>query len=169
MTAEARALVRASWDALAGDAAAGDAARLGALGERFYERLFALDAGVRPLFAAADMAAQQAKLVAMLGAMVRVLDDPDRLVPTAAALAARHVGYGVRGPHYALVGEALRGALGDVLGARATPAVLAAWGEAYALLAAVMRRSADAVHQHAVHQHAAHQHAAGAAPAAHHP
>ena len=159
MTPEARALVRASWDALAGDAA-----RLGALGERFYGRLFALDPGVRPLFAAVDMAAQRGKLVAMLGAVVRVLDEPDRLVPTAAALAARHVGYGALGRHYDLVGEALRGALadvlGDALGARATPAVLAAWAEAYALLAAVMRRSADAGRADAVR-------AGAAAPAPH--
>ena len=134
MTAERRHLVQASWDAVAAESVP--------LAERFYVHVFAMAPEARALFAATDMAAQRRKLTDMLAALERALDEPDRLVADAAALGARHAGYGVRDAHYAVVGDALRAALADVLGARFTAATHAAWTEAYGLLAALMRRGA---------------------------
>ncbi|MBV9881181.1 MAG: hemin receptor [Gemmatirosa sp.] len=114
-----------------------------ALAERFYTRLFVLAPEVHRLFAATDMAAQRRKLAEMLRWMVASLDAPDALVPGTAALARRHVRYGVHDHDYDAVGEALRDALAGTLGDRFTPEVREAWAEAYALLAGVMRRAAS--------------------------
>ena len=64
--------------------------------------------------------------------------------PDAAALGRRHAGYGAVPPHYASVAEALLHALATTLGPAFTPEVRAAWAEAYTLVAAVMRRAAEA-------------------------
>ena len=119
---------------------AADAAE--ALAVRFYARLFEIEPAAHRLFAATDMTLQRQKLVAMLRAVVAVLDQPDELVPSAAALGRRHVDYGVDERQYDAVGEALRDALAATLGDRFTPAVREAWVEAYALLASVMKRAA---------------------------
>ena len=50
----------------------------------------------------------------------------------------RHVGYGVRPEHYAMVGEALLWALGPTLGDDFTPATRAAWAKAHGLIASTM-------------------------------
>ena len=55
---------------------------------------------------------------------------------------ARHVAYGVTDRHYDSVGEALLRALDEILGDAFTDDVRAPWVEAYALLAAIMRRAA---------------------------
>ncbi|HKW09630.1 MAG TPA: globin domain-containing protein [Gemmatimonadaceae bacterium] len=82
------------------------------------------------------------KFAAMLTEIVRVIDTPDLLVSDVAASGRRHVGYGVRDRDYEDVGAALIWALSHGLGDRFTPDMQAAWREAYALLAAVMRRAA---------------------------
>jgi hemoglobin-like flavoprotein len=109
----------------------------------FYARLFEIDGDAARLFAATDMVAQRAKFVAMIGLIVRAIDEPRALVPDVAALGRRHAGYGATEQHYASVGEALLSALGATLGPAFTPAVRGAWAEAYALVGAVMRRAAD--------------------------
>lgn len=134
MTPEARRLVQANWPTTA---ASGEE-----LAVRFYARLFEIAPDVQPLFASTDMVAQREKLMDMLGAVVRVLDDPDRLIPDAAALGRRHTGYGARDRHYEVVGEALRDALSETLGPAFTSELRDAWMEAYALLSGVMRRAA---------------------------
>jgi len=133
MTSEQRRLVHESW------------ARASVSGEEFarcfYARLFEIDAEAARLFTFTDMAAQRAKFVRMLSVLVRAIDEPRELVPGVAALGRRHVRYGASRRHYASVGEALRGALAATLGAAFTPAVHAAWVEAYALVESVMRRA----------------------------
>ena len=62
----------------------------------------------------------------------------DQIVPAVRALGARHVGYGVRAEHYAVVGTALLWTLEQGLGAAFTPAVRDAWAAAYRALAGVM-------------------------------
>jgi hemoglobin-like flavoprotein len=133
MTPEHRELVHATW-ALAAPAA-DDIAR------RFYARLFEIDADAARLFTATDMAVQRRKFTDMLASIVRAIDEPDHLVPDAGALGRRHVTYSVEEHHFDSVGEALLWALARTLGEAYTPAVLAAWSEAYALVAAVMRRA----------------------------
>lgn len=109
----------------------GEAARL------FYQRLFLISPELRALFTS-DMDEQGRKLMLTLATVVHDLDRLDRLVPAARDLALRHVGYGVVEAHYPPVGEALLWALEQGLGPRFTPAVRAAWTEAYDLLAGAM-------------------------------
>jgi hemoglobin-like flavoprotein len=112
------------------------------LARAFYARLFAIDPTAAPLFTSTDMPAQRQKLVAMLDELVDALDDPPRLVPETAGLARRHVTYGVTDAQYDSVGAALLHALEETLGEAFTDDDRAAWSEAYALLASIMRRAA---------------------------
>jgi hemoglobin-like flavoprotein len=106
-------------------------------GEIFYDRLFALDPTVRPLFSG-DMAAQIKKLMQALSLVVAGLDRLDTILPTVEALAARHVGYRVEDRHYETVGAALIWTLEKGLGASFTSEVRDAWIAAYELLAGAM-------------------------------
>ena len=133
MTPERRQLVLETWQAL--EPQAGLAAR------HFYERLFELDPQARDLFAATDMARQEAKLMDMLGLLVRTLDDEERFVRELADLGRRHAGYGARHRDYDSVGTALLWTLERTLGPRFTPEARDAWAEAYRLIAGVMRRA----------------------------
>jgi hemoglobin-like flavoprotein len=84
-------------------------------------------------------------LMRVIGAAVERLDRPDDLLPAVEELGRRHVGYGVRVGHYAVVGEALLDALGEVLGAAAfTAEAEDAWRAAYGLLATTMQAGARA-------------------------
>ena len=78
----------------------------------------------------------------MIGAAVRLLDHPQRLVPTLHALGARHAGYGVRASHYATVGAALLLTLEQGLGEAFTPSVRDAWMAMYEIVACEMQRAA---------------------------
>ncbi len=104
----------------------------------FYARLFLIDPSVRALFTHTDMEQQGDKLMAALGFVVASLDRLDELVPMAEAMARRHVGYGVQPAHYASVGSALLWTLEQGLGEAYTPALRAAWTQAYNTLAGVM-------------------------------
>src|SRR5438874_11409491 len=55
----------------------------------FYARLFELDPSLRPLFTS-DLQEQGRKLMQMLAAAVRGLDDLETLVPAVRALGKRH-------------------------------------------------------------------------------
>jgi len=109
--------------------------------ELFYNRLFALDPSLRPLFKG-EMARQGQMLMGMIGAAVAGLRNLETLAPVVRQLGARHVGYGVRTEHYATVGAALLWTLEQGLGPRFTPEVRDAWGEAYDLLSEVMQLGA---------------------------
>lgn len=109
--------------------------------ELFYGRLFTIAPEVQPMFKG-DMAEQGRKLMATLGTIVASLKNLDRVVPTAQVLARRHVGYGVRDEHYAVVGEALLWTLGKGLGDEFTPEVEAAWAAAYGILSSTMIEAA---------------------------
>lgn len=110
----------------------------------FYRRLFALDPGLRPLFARSDMAEQGKKLMASLAFVVGGLRNAQTLVPAVEALARRHVGYGVETGHYRTVGTALIETLDEGLGNAFTPDVREAWLAAYGLLSGVMLAAAGA-------------------------
>jgi len=104
----------------------------------FYDRLFALDPSLRPMFKG-DMATQGRMLMSVLGTAVKGLTDLDSLVPVLRSLGARHVAYGVRDEHYVTVGTALLWTLDQGLGEAFTTDVREAWTEAYGLLADVMQ------------------------------
>lgn len=65
----------------------------------FYDRLFTLDPRLRLLFKG-DMKEQGRKLMAMIGAAVRGLDQVEALVPVVRDLGRRHAGYGVGDADY---------------------------------------------------------------------
>jgi len=133
MTPESKALVQESWTLV--EPIADTAAAL------FYGRLFELDPSLRPMFRG-DMKEQGKKLMQMITVVVRGLNGLDDLVPAIESLGRRHTGYGVRDSHYGTVAAALLWTLEQGLGAAFTPAVKAAWVEAYTLLATVMKRAA---------------------------
>ncbi|MCB1909150.1 MAG: hypothetical protein KDH15_17430 [Rhodocyclaceae bacterium] len=103
----------------------------------FYAQLFRIAPELRPMFKP-EMGEQRARLMQVLAAAVRGLDDLDRLLPTLHALGRRHAGYGVEPRHYAVVGRALVDTLRVGLGAAFTADVEAAWCAAYAALAEAM-------------------------------
>jgi hemoglobin-like flavoprotein len=133
MTPDQILLVRSSWPAVAADA--------DALTTHFYARLFEIDDSAARLFAHVDMGSQRKKLAQALAVVVKVLDDPDQLLPAVAALGKRHAHYGVEHHHFDSVGEALIAALAATLGDGFSSDLHAAWAEAYALVASVMRRA----------------------------
>jgi hemoglobin-like flavoprotein len=110
---------------------------------QFYERLFALDPSLRPLFASVQMRMQQAKLMAALGVVIASLRELEKVVPVLEALARRHVAYGVEERHYETVGTALIQTLAATFGPRFTPEVRAAWTGAYDLVSGVMIAAAS--------------------------
>ena len=134
MTPTEVGLIRASWAAV--EPIADTAASL------FYARLFELDPAIERLFRRTDMAAQRKILMQTLTVVVKSLDRLDQIVPAVQALGRRHAGYGVREAHYATVGAALLWTLEQGLGEAFTPAVRAAWAEAYGILASVMIQAA---------------------------
>jgi hemoglobin-like flavoprotein len=103
----------------------------------FYDRLFSVAPGVRPLFAD-DMSEQKLKLMEMLGVVVSGLEHLDAIVPEVQGLGRRHAGYGAQPEHYDVVGECLLWTLAQGLGDDYTPEVKDAWATAYGILALAM-------------------------------
>ena len=132
MNPEKIALVRSSWQQVLPiqDTAA----------QLFYDQLFELDPSVRSLFKG-DMTEQGRKLMAMINTVVNSLDALGPILGTIEALGRRHVAYGVTEAHYDTVGNALIWTLGQGLGQQFTPAVEAAWAEAYNTLASAMKQA----------------------------
>jgi nitric oxide dioxygenase len=112
-----------------------------AAADLFYARLFLIAPKLRELFPA-DLSEQKRKLMQMISAAVRGLDDLDGLVPALRALGARHAGYGVTGADYAVVGEAFMWTLERGLGADFTPEVRSAWTKIYDVIATTMQAGA---------------------------
>ena len=108
----------------------------------FYAHLWEIDPSTAPLFASADMGRQGHKLMAALGLVVKGLTNPQSVMPTAQAMALRHVDYGVTREQYASMGATLLWTLGQMLGAAFTPEVEKAWVAAYALVSGAMIEAA---------------------------
>ena len=92
------------------------------------------------MFGRTEMDERRRKLMQMLA--VAALDRLETLRPALEALGRRHVGYGVEGRHYGLVGEALLWTLEQGLGDGYTRSVRGAWTAAYSTLATIMRDAA---------------------------
>jgi hemoglobin-like flavoprotein len=107
----------------------------------FYARLFELDPSLRSLFTS-DLAEQRRKLMQMIAAAVRGLDNLDTLVPAVRALGQRHASYGVQDHHYTTVAIALLATLKIGLGEAFTEEVREAWTIVYGLLAVTMKEGA---------------------------
>ena len=116
------------------------------VGDVFYGNLFAAHPALRKMFPA-DMHAQYQKLVDMISSIVQRLDRLHLVETDIIELAQRHVEYGVRPAHYAMVGKALIITLEQGLGRDWTPAMANAWQHCYQTLASAMLTAAygDAV------------------------
>lgn len=108
----------------------------------FYERFFVHDPSLRPLFTSADMDEQGRKLMAALAFTVGALRKPDTLLPVLENLGIKHVPYGVRREHYAMVGAALIETFSLYFGERFIGEVRAARTEVYSLVSGVMMSAA---------------------------
>ncbi len=105
-----------------------------------YKRLF-VNANVKAMFdgAAQESGEQPRRLANAILAYAKNIDRLENLGPAVGQMVRRHVETGVRAEHYPYVAAALLPAIRDVVGAEvATDEVLAAWGEAYWMLADIL-------------------------------
>jgi hemoglobin-like flavoprotein len=123
----------------------------------FYRRLFELAPGLRPLFKS-DIEAQAAKLMETLAVALNLLDRPAELAGELEVLGAKHVEYGARTGHYAIVRRALLDMFAEVLGGGFTPEVRAAWDELYDFIEAAMLRGAATAERNLSAVHTARRH-----------
>lgn len=135
MTPEQAELVATSWEAIA--------PRREEVGRLFYEVLFRRHPELRAMFGRTDLAAQQAKFVGMVDAIIALRGDARGMVRASVALSERHAGYGVVREQYAPAGSALLTALEMALGPALTPELRDAWAEGYELISAIMCRGAE--------------------------
>ncbi len=112
--------------------------------EMFYKRLFELDPKLQSLFRG-DMKEQGKKLMTMLAAAVRGLDNVEKLVPVLQGLGVRHAGYGVQPKDYDTVGAAFLWTLEQGLGKAFTADVHDAWAVVYGVIAKTMIAAAASV------------------------
>ena len=89
------------------------------------------------------MEEQYSKLMDMLSVIIARLDRMDELNDDIAAMARRHIQYGVRPAHYKLVGNALLWTLRQGLGQDWTLELEQAWTKCYSNLADTMMRAAE--------------------------
>ena len=113
----------------------------GQAADLFYNRLFEIDPSLRPMFPE-NMKEQKIKLMQMLTAAVKGLDNLETLVPIVRQLGARHIGYGVKDDHYGTVAAALLWTLERGLGETFTPETKEAWVVVYGILASTMKEGA---------------------------
>ncbi len=105
-----------------------------------YARLFQ-NRGIEAMFdrAAQHSGEQPKRLAGAILAYARNIDKLPNLGPAVSRMVARHLETGVKPDHYPHVAEALLPAIREVLGEEvATDEVLAAWGEAYWMLADIL-------------------------------
>lgn len=110
-----------------------------AITKRMYERLFE-DAEIKAMFDEAEQSSgrQPERLAQAILAYAENVDKLEALGGAVDRMVVRHVECGVHAEHYPYVANALLPAIGDVLGAAATPAILEAWGKAYWFLADIL-------------------------------
>jgi hemoglobin-like flavoprotein len=121
--------IRQSFAAAAGDP--------GALAGAFYRRLFEAEPQLRAMFPA-EMTEQKHKLAAMLATAVARIEHGAALAPAVESLGRRHQALGVRAEHFPPVGAALVAAIEERSGRPLDTETGAAWGRAFAWLAATM-------------------------------
>ncbi len=110
--------------------------------EIFYNTLFELDPSLKPMFKN-NMTDQGNKLMTMLDAAVKLLNEPDKLIPAVQKLGVRHVDYQVKESHYATVGEALIKTLETGLADEFTASLKKAWIAVYKTLSTTMIEAAN--------------------------
>lgn len=108
-----------------------------AITTHFYREMFAARPELKRLFNMGNQAngSQQQSLASAVFAYAANIDRADVLAPVVERIVHKHVAVGLTPAHYPIVGKYLIEAIAAVLGDAATPPLLAAWDEAYWLLA----------------------------------
>jgi hemoglobin-like flavoprotein len=112
------------------------------VGDAFYSKLFHDHPELRRMFPK-NMDEQYKKLIDMLSTIVSRVDDLEGLGNDIAAMAKRHVAYGVKPFHYQLVGDALLWTLQQGLGKEWNDEVRKAWALCYEQLSQAMIRFSE--------------------------
>jgi nitric oxide dioxygenase len=108
-----------------------------AITRRFYMLMFAGNPEVQAYFNSAHQhsGGQQRALAGAICAYAANIDNLTALGLAVELIAQKHCSLGIQADHYPVVGKHLLAAIKDVLGAAATDDVVAAWAEAYGVLA----------------------------------
>ncbi|TCS38301.1 nitric oxide dioxygenase [Paucimonas lemoignei] len=111
-----------------------------AITRTFYRNMFAAHPELTNLFNMGNQASgvQQQSLAAAVFAYAANIDNAQALQPVVQRIVHKHASVGIRAEHYPIVGRHLLGAIQETLGDAATPALLAAWEEAYGELASAL-------------------------------
>ena len=119
-----------------------------AITSTFYRNVFAEIPALTNLFNMGNQAngAQQQSLASAVFAYAANIGNPSALGPVVNRIVHKHVSVGIRAEHYPIVGRHLLGAIAEVLGAAATPELLAAWDEAYNSLASLFINAEKALY-----------------------
>jgi hemoglobin-like flavoprotein len=112
----------------------------------FYRHLFTLAPELRPLFNT-NIEVQSRKLMDSLRYTIATIEKPEELVPVLEGLGRRHIAYGTKDEHYAVVTQALGQMLAEVLGNKFTAPTAAAWQEALSFVCTTMQRGARQVRE----------------------
>ncbi len=115
------------------------AAHAEAITRQFYTLMFQGNPEVQAYFNQAHQhsGGQQRALAGAICAYAVNIDNLAALGPAVELIAQKHCSLGIRPEHYPIVGQHLLVAIKDVLGQAATDEVIAAWAEAYGLLAKI--------------------------------
>lgn len=106
----------------------------------FYRNMFAAHPELTNLFNMGNQAngLQQQSLASAVFAYAANIDNAAALGPVVSRIVHKHASVGITAEHYPIVGRHLLGAIQEVLGDAATPALLSAWDEAYSELATAL-------------------------------
>ena len=135
MSPESQELVRRSWALFAG--------RHEKLEATFHARLWEVDPELEALVRGARQRGEAASPAAIVGSVVRVIDDAGALMIIAARLGPRVGMFGIGRRELEVTGAALVWTLEHELGARLTSDARRAWRELLSLLGAALGRSAS--------------------------
>lgn len=108
----------------------------------FYGHLFNHHPELKPLFAKADLAAQEKKIIASLAIIVENLRNPEQLTMALKSLGAYHHEVGTISEHYPFVGQALVETFAEYLGSEWDHQTHQAWLDAYNLISKTMLEGA---------------------------
>lgn len=132
--------IRASFDLLA--------PRSNEFIDEFYTRLFRSAPGVRSMFPQ-DMRQQKKHLLSAVALVVKNADKLESLEKPLQEMGARHVMYGAKREHYAVVRDTMLETIGSLAGPAWTPELKADWTAALNAVASAMLRGAESFEQKA--------------------
>ncbi len=122
-----------------------------AITKTFYRNMFAAHPELTNLFNMGNQASgvQQQSLASAVVAYAANIDNAAALAPVVSRIAHKHASVGIKAEHYPIVGRHLLGAIQEVLGDAATPALISAWDEAYSALAMALINAEKALYRQA--------------------